>query len=1064
VTPTVILRLVLCMALLATSPVAAEETVLDAFDDLSGWTAAVSDEGAVRMNLEETREGTVLRVDFDIPTEGGFAIVRRPIDLELPENYAFTFALRGEAERQNFEFKIVDPSGKSVWWRRLRDFAFPTVWQRTVVRKARILPAWGERDPPSRIGAIEIAISAGNGGSGTFWIDDLRFEAREPASAYRRSATITASSTLPGRAPEHALDDDPASGWTSEPAPPAQSLTIDLVRQRELGGLFVDWDPLDFATAYRVQLSDDGSTWKTAFAVESGRGGRDAVYLPDTETRYLRFLLDESSRGQGYGILSIEVQPLEFSDTPNQFFDALAAHAPRGTYPKAFSREQTYWTVVGVEGDEKNALLNEEGMLEVEKGGFSIEPFLHVDGELVTWSDVTTRQTLDEGYLPIPTVTWDAGPLALHVTAFAAGAGDDSTLYALYAVENRDAAPRPARLFLALRPFQVNPPWQSLNMVGGVAPIYEIRFDAGMTWVNRDKPVVPLVPPARFGATSQARSAVVDVLREGRVPARRSARDPAGFASGAFEWELELAPGERKEIAIAVPFHPEDTFVPPTERSATEARDRLEETRARWKRRLNHVELDLPLEGAPLARSVRSTLAYVLLNRAGPRIQPGPRNYARSWIRDGSLTATALLQHGFTSEPREYLEWYAPFQGEDGRIPCCVDRAGADPVPEHDSHGQFLYAIGELYRYTADVGFVSELWPRVVATVDHLDRLRRSRRTETYRTEERRGFFGLLPQSISHEGYASKPVHSYWDDFFALRGFADAAMLAVAIGDEPNAARFTAIHDEFRADLAASIAWTIERHGLDTIPASVELGDFDPSATAIAFEPGGARDLLPEAPLRRTFERYVEILRARRTDPASWDAYTPYEIRNAAALVRLGMRDEAREVLRDMIDAQRPHGWNLWQEILWRDARRPSFIGDMPHTWVASALVRAVRTLLVYERFSDRSLVLGAGIPREWVTEGRRVSARRLPTHHGTLHLSIESETAERLRMRVSGDVRIPPGGIVLRPPLAGPLRSATVNGRPVDELDRERATIRELPADVLFESEPAAAAGGPHG
>jgi len=43
------------------------------------------------------------------------------------------------------------------------------------------------------------------------------------------------------------------------------------------------------------------------------------------------------------------------------------------------------------------ALINEEGMIEVGRGQFSIEPFLYTDGKLVTWSDATT--TLD---LPAP--------------------------------------------------------------------------------------------------------------------------------------------------------------------------------------------------------------------------------------------------------------------------------------------------------------------------------------------------------------------------------------------------------------------------------------------------------------------------------------------------------------------------------------------------------------------------------------------------------------------------------------------------------------------------------------
>ena len=44
--------------------------------------------------------------------------------------------------------------------------------------------------------------------------------------------------------------------------------------------------------------------------------------------------------------------------------------------------------------------------------------------------------------------------------------------------------------------------------------------------------------------------------------------------------------------------------------------------------------------------------------------------------------------------------------------------------------------------------------------------------------DEHRACFGLLPESVSHEGYLAQPVHSYWDDFWALRGFKDAAFMA----------------------------------------------------------------------------------------------------------------------------------------------------------------------------------------------------------------------------------------------------------------------------------------------
>jgi F5/8 type C domain len=1030
----------------------AQVTVIDDFEKPGGWTTSASEGATVQISQDTGHTGMAMRVDFDLPKEGGYAIVRKEVDLTLPENYAFTFQLRGTGPRNNVEFKLVDPSGKSVWWRVQRDFTFPPEWQPVTIRKARIKLAWGAPPTPKRIGAIEFAVTSGNGGKGTVWIDDLVFEEREPTSQYRRTAKVSASSSIEGHAPERALDDDPATSWHSEAAPEEQSLTIDFVRQRDYGGLRIDWDPQDYATEYKVENSDDGEKWVSAFVVAAGKGGHDYVYMPDAESRYLRLTMTKSSRGQGYGIFGIAIQPLEFSDTPNQFFQALAAESAPGTFPKYFYGKQTYWTVVGVDGDEKNALLNEEGMLEVEKGRFSIEPFLYADGKLLDWSAARTAQALDGGYLPIPSVRWEADGLALHVTAFAAGDPGSSTLYALYRVENLRDDARHVQLFLALRPFQVDPPWQSLNMIGGVAPIHTIRFDADTAWINRDQPVILAKAPDRFGATSFEQGRLTDFLRAGSVPPHTAASDRFGFASAAMEYALDIAPLGKTEVAVAVPFHPGDSFTPPSANMFQEIRGLLEDTRHLWQQRLEHVGIEVPIEAERFAHTLRSTLGYILVNRDGPRLQPGPRNYARSWIRDGALTSAALLQMGFTREPRAFLEWYAPYQMPDGKVPCCVDHRGADPVAENDSNGEFVYAVAEIYRYTHDIGFLTEMWPRVVRAVEYLDALRRQRTTDAFREPGKEKFYGLLPASISHEGYASRPVHSYWDDFFALRAFKDAAMLAAAMGDDEHAATFARLRDSFHSDLYSSLARTIEEQAIDYVPGSAELGDFDPSSTAIALDPGGEIGSLPRRPLERTFEKYYEVFRARR-DGSDWDAFAPYEMRIADALVRLDRRDQALQVLEYMLANQRPTGWNEWQEIVWRDPTAASFIGDMPHTWVASSFVRAMRTMFAYESEPDQALVLAAGVPRAWVIGGKHAGVRRLPTYYGVLSYRLESDGPDRLRMQISGDVRVPPGKVVIRPPLERPLQTVRVNGRSIDTFTADQAVISELPANVVLDS-----------
>ena len=286
-------------------------------------------------------------------------------------------------------------------------------------------------------GAIAFSVAAGRGGKGSVWIDEISFDQREPSNGNDQMPAVGASSALPGHEAALVFDSDPQTSWRSEPVTGPQWLLIDLLRERDYGGLVIDWAPDEFATSYRVLVSRDGESWDPAFSVAQGNGNRDYIYLPDGESRYIKLDLQESSRGQGYGIVNVEVKPFEFSASTNRFFEALAREAAPGTYPKYLTGKQTYWTVVGVNGDPKEALLNEEGMLEVEENGFSIEPFLYLDGRLLTWNSVQTRQELADGYLPIPSVIWEDTSVRLTVTAFAAGEPWLSNLYARYRVTNK---------------------------------------------------------------------------------------------------------------------------------------------------------------------------------------------------------------------------------------------------------------------------------------------------------------------------------------------------------------------------------------------------------------------------------------------------------------------------------------------------------------------------------------------------------------------------------------------------------------------------------------------------
>src|SRR5262249_28367306 len=207
------------------------------------------------------------------------------------------------------------------------------------------------------------------------------------------------------------------------------------------------------------------------------------------------------------------------------------------------------------------------------------------------------------------------------------------------------------------------------------------------------------------------------------------------------------------------------------------------------------------------------------------------------WIRDGAMMSESLARLGHTDAASAYLRWYAQRLFANGKVPCCIDARGADPVPENDSAGEFLFLAATVYRYTGDTALLAGLWPKIAAATAYLEALRQSERTPENLAPDRRAFYGLVPASISHEGYSDKPVHSYWDDFWALKGYGAALEIALALDRSEAASAITKQRDEFRRDLAASLDATIAAQALAYLPGSTELGDFDPTSSAIALSP-----------------------------------------------------------------------------------------------------------------------------------------------------------------------------------------------------------------------------------
>lgn len=1058
------LFLVLFSSLLLSQP-SRHSLILDDCNTISNWKTFQS----TGVEVKQLSDNGALRFDIEFPKGSGYGGVFRNFDAALPENYEISFIMKATVPVNNFEIKISgDSTGENIWWVNNKNYTYPVNWKRIVVKKRHLGFAWGPKYSPhsSKLARLEIVVTAGTGGKGSVWIDDITLTTLPMPPLVIPTPSVTASSFVQSSKPENVLPQKKGL-WVSK-TNTHEWIELDLKYEKEFGGVNLVWNSSLKGLSYAILGSFDRKTYDTLYVVTNGKSGNVLHYLPESEARYIRLVLKENANRQPFKLNEFSVIVSESLSTPNQFFERIASSSPIGLYPRYFLKQQSYWTVVGVPSDTREALFNEDGAFEVDRQKFSLEPFivLNPKNTILHWANGTIDQSLDEQYLPIPTVTRTYSDITLRTTLIAVGEAERSAILARYVVKNISALRQSGSLYLALRPFQVNPTSQWLNYDGGFARTNKIEINENRAAVD-DKTVIVSnkwqagvdTDPPRSGAVAIEQGDITDFIARQTVPPTKSTEQSQGMTSGAFQYAFDLKAGDSLVVIAAVPFTPEGNRWREKIPTPEEFEKNYTEVKSFWKQRLNTVEFNVPPDAQRLVNIIRSNLAYILINKDKSGFQPGSRSYERSWIRDGSMTSDALLKLGITDEPKKFIEWYSSYQYESGAVPCVVDTRGPDPVPEHDSHGQLIFAIMEYFRFTSDTAFLRARWNNVVAAINYIQSLRAKRMTPEYRDgdDEKRAFYGLVTESISHEGYSDKPMHSYWDNFFVLKGFKDAASIAFVLGKKKEWLEYDSLAKAFRTDLYHSISLAMKNHNINYIPGCVEKGDFDATSTSIALFPNGEMKYVPQPAYNNTFDKYFEWFVQRAENKISWDAYTPYEIRNVGTFIYLGQRDRAHYALDYFLKDQRPQGWNHWAEVVAHGYRTMRFIGDMPHTWVGSDYINAIRAMFAYEVDDDSTIVLGAGLKNEWVESG--ISVKGLPTHYGLLSYSFSTLPSGLREISIAGTIDAAKSTIIIPVSLyTKPIKKITVNGKEIP-VKQSSITISQLPAviqiDITRENDP---------
>ncbi len=1020
---------------------------LDAGELRSPWCAIAPGNSRLTISREDAHDNLTTRFDVELPGGLAFVVARCVISLELPDEYSFHLSMRAHAPRMGLEFKLVDASGLNVWRYRKPDFDCTDQWHTLVIADRDIEFAWGPQraDQPRRIAALEIALLAEVPVRGTYWLRELTLH----DDTYCATPLVTASSAQAAYPPSAILTAAPTSAWHSASGS-RQFITLDFKVARRFNALEIVWARQLRPHSFMVRLSHDGRHWRTVYTVSAPPGARSYCFVPESQARYLRVDLACAADQPGVGIQHLDIKPPTFARSLDSFFESIAAESLPGTYPKTLYGRQSYWTLVGTPTPTERALINAEGMVEIGDGACSIEPFIYTNEKLVTWADVALEQQLAEDYLPLPAVLWRTAEFTLTtaVCVLPQAAACD-LLYVRYTLENLTASPQMLCFFAAIRPFQVTPVWQRFNTYGGCAPLTTLAYDGHSVRLNEARTVIPITAPTSFGAVAFDQGDVLDFLAQGSVPPHTHVHDSFAHASGALAYALTLAPGERRIISLVIPLARAGLACLDTNFSFLSCAAAFTAAARDWSSVLEACNICLPPGASALTATMKTAAAQILINRQPPWLHPGPRRYARAYLRDGVIMGAALARVGQFAPLRDFMRAYCEFQTPDGGLPDCIDTQGAEFLPEFDAYGEFIFGVMEYVRLSGDTSVLAEFAEPVARALAYLERLRAQRLTPEYAAPAKRLYYGLLPESMSHEGYMAHPVHAYWDDFWALRGIRDAADLATLRGEHAEAARRTRLGDSFADDLAASIEACLDHHRIEFLPGAAELGDFDPAASALAFTIADAEALLPAAAVRSTFDRYLAGLRERTAGTVSWGNYSAYEVRIVQALVRLGRRAEALELLHTLLADRRPRAWNQWPEQSWRDLDAPGFLGDLPHSWIGAEYLLAALSLFAYERASDQALVLAAGVDPAWLAAGFEISVAGLVTHYGRVSYRLQQSREAVLTLSLRGVLTMPAGGIVIQAPLPRALREVTVNGHHLVNFTADTCTVREWPAEI---------------
>jgi acyl-homoserine lactone acylase PvdQ len=120
-----------------------------------------------------------------------------------------------------------------------------------------------------------------------------------------RPAKASSTQFLTDLTPGRAVDGDPTTRWGSSWSD-NQWISVDLGSAQPVGRVILRWESA-YGKGYRIDVSNDNSTWRTVWSTGTGDGGVDNDVFATTTARYVRMTGISRGTSYGYSLYELEV-------------------------------------------------------------------------------------------------------------------------------------------------------------------------------------------------------------------------------------------------------------------------------------------------------------------------------------------------------------------------------------------------------------------------------------------------------------------------------------------------------------------------------------------------------------------------------------------------------------------------------------------------------------------------------------------------------------------------------------------------------------------------------------